>query len=380
MFDRSQNAFPSNAHRLVWYLGVSQLPFVGIPPEPGDSEIARQLIEGEESLHKFLSSVYRDAYEHPAEYRLAETEDLTFRDGEWYKHRPDMAQAMRKNAHLMKSFEVLFDVIHYAEFQHDILLVSSKTFDEAFDRITPKAVSRPKIKAVINAFARHGLKVEEIEDRAVIEIRSNRHPHLLTALKAMCGHRSGDVRERVFALQRCDFAAIHESYRPEIRSVFSVLPDETRRQAEEIVEHMQRSGYRTQFSMGGYPSAMWSITFDGKKGKKAGSFLTIGFSIEYEHMFHASLHCMNPQHLIPIVHAHGAQYARWFSNMWKRECNGCGYCKKFKNPGPYLFEVEGKRRRLCHQNWITKRNPTDSELTDLLGMVDLHTESGLVAV
>ena len=45
---------------------------------------------------------------------MAEAPDLVFNDGEWYKDRPDITKARCKNAHVLKSLEVLFELGHRA--------------------------------------------------------------------------------------------------------------------------------------------------------------------------------------------------------------------------------------------------------------------------
>jgi len=124
---------------------------------------------------------------------------------------------------------------------------------------------------------------------------------------------------------------------------------------------------------------MWTVAFGGNKRYKAGTFFTFGFSILFLNMFHLSLHCINPRHLIPIVYGKGSEYTDWFGQNWHQDCTGCGFCKKkFKNPGPYLFENKGKKRGLCHQNWLGSRNPGKKQVRNMLKMVALHSEAGMI--
>ena len=376
MFDISQTEFPSNPHRIAWYLGVCILPFSAVIPDDPDNVAAEALSVGEKSLHSFLGAVYADMYEHPKTYRMTEIEDLTFNDGEWYKQRPDMTKAMKRNAHMLKLIDVLYEIGNRSALRGETLVLKRAVYEEIFTSIIPKSVSRPKLKACIEALGTHGF---EISGSDTLDIRSTRYPKMLVALKAMCRHRDDDNRKRVFALQRCDFAAVNEPYEPDIRQILSTLPEGSREHAVRITDHMSGAGYKVEFTMGGYPSSIWTVAFSGSKSKKASSFFSLGFSIEYRNMFYASLHCMNPQHLIPIVKSRDARSVEWFSSMWRQECNGCGYCRgKFKHPGPYILEVNGKKRGLCHQNWITKRNPDNDTVHDLLEMVDLHTAAGLI--
>jgi hypothetical protein len=131
--------------------------------------------------------------------------------------------------------------------------------------------------------------------------------------------------------------------------------------------------------MGGYPSARWMVTFSGKRRLKPGPFLRIAFSLEFRNRLLVDVHCINPEHLLPIVHDRGTAYATWFSQNWRRDCDDCGYCKKrFKTPGPYILQLDGRKRGICHQNWLGYRNPTEAQVESLLKMVELHTAAGMV--
>jgi hypothetical protein len=164
-----------------------------------------------------------------------------------------------------------------------------------------------------------------------------------------------------------------------LADVFLVLSEENSAAARRVINHMVRQGYAPEFQMGGYPSAMWRVSFAGNRKLKSGDFFWMGFSIEYLNRFFVTLHCINPLHLLPVVHEQGNNALEWFSDNWHQVCNGCGYCKsKFKEPGPYVIEVRGHKRRLCHQNWITERNPKPKQIGNILGMVDVHTLAGMV--
>ena len=79
---------------------------------------------GERSLHEFLCALYADMYRNPGDYRMTESPELAFDDGEWYKARPDMKKAMRKNAHVIKSLQVLFEIGRLATLRGDTLVLS----------------------------------------------------------------------------------------------------------------------------------------------------------------------------------------------------------------------------------------------------------------
>ncbi len=377
VFDRRQRHFPSGAHRVAWYLRASLLPFSECLPAGLPKGKARKLAQGQRSLHEFLSALYTDMYQNPGDYRMTESPDLHFNDGEWYKARPDMTKAARKNAHVTKSLEVLFEIGRIGTLDGDKLVMSPSDLEDILAAVHPKSISRPKIKGFLNALGKFGL---EILDDDEVTVRSSLYPDLLIAMKALCEHGGGeDHQTRFFAFHRCDFTAVEQTYEPDISQVLWVLPDDQRQHAEDIIAYMTGAGYKMQLQLAGYPSTMWTVAFSGNKRYKAGPLLSLGFSILFLNMFHVSLHCINPRHLIPIVYGKGSEYIDWFDRNWNQECTGCGFCKdKFKNPGPYLFENKGKKRGLCHQNWIGYRNPGSKQALNMLKMVALHTEAGMI--
>jgi hypothetical protein len=152
IFDKWQKHFPSNAHRIIWYLGVSLLPFSEVIPAGLPEEKAKELALGEKSLHAFFSALYADMYRNPSDYKMMESPDLHFKDGEWYKARPDMLKAKGKNAHVMKGLGILFDIGRIAAQRGDVLVLSGSSFSELFTKIVPKSISRAKMKGFLEEF------------------------------------------------------------------------------------------------------------------------------------------------------------------------------------------------------------------------------------
>jgi hypothetical protein len=378
LFDRQQREFPSHAHRVAWFLGASLLPFAPVIP-PGLSQAeAQDLALGEQSLHAFLSALYADMYRHPGAYLMTEAPDLVFNDGEWYKDRPDMTRVRGRNAHVLKSLEVLFELGCRAALDGDTLVLDAGEYDRVFAEIRPASISKTKVRGFLAALEQFGLEISAGPGKNVM--RSTQYPKLLLALKALCRVAGAeDLPFRFFAFHRCDFKAVEQSYAPDVTQVLSVLPQDTRAQAEGTIAAMLAAGYKMELQMGGYPNAIWMVKFSGSKKYKASNFFWFGFSIEYLNRFYVELHCINPQHLIPVVYRKGDEWAAWFDRTWNHDCNGCGSCQdKFKVPGPYLLEVNGKKRGLCHQCWLGARNPTGEQMENLLKMVSLHTEAGMV--
>jgi hypothetical protein len=377
VFDKRQTVFPSNAHRVAWYLGASLLPFVKVIPDGlSDSESA-DLADGEKQLYAFFKQLYASLYQNPGNFHMEETPDLFFNDGEWYKDRPDMTRAKGKNAHVVKALEVLFEIGHRAVIENGHWVISAVDYANIFDEIRPNSISRPKVKGFLADLQKFGLII--VSEKDTIHIQSTQFPKLLFAMKAMCQYRNADERAlRFFAFYRCDYQAVQGSYRPDLSLVLDILTQDALEKAERIISFMQESGYTIELQMGGYPSAAWVVKFNGSKIFKASSFFFFGFSIEYLNMFYLELHCMNPQYLIPLVYQKGDEYTGWFDRTWTRDCDDCGFCKdKFKNPGPYAFEYHGKTRGLCHQCWMKARNPSKEQVDTFLKMVALHTDAGM---
>ena len=307
---------------------------------------------------------------------MTESPDIYFNDGEWYKARPDMTKARHKNTHAIKALEVLYNIGTQAAIDGDRLFLTAEDYGKIIANVNPKSISRPKIRDFLQALQKFGL---EISGESKLTFKSTLYPKLLVAMKAMCQYGGGDDDQiRFFAFHRCDFKAVEKTYVPDISQVLLILPEEKRKLAEQLISHMTNAGYKMELQMGGYPNALWIVKFSGNKRLKASSFFWFGFSIDYLNMFYIQLHCVNPQHLIPIVYSKGREYMAWFDRNWHHNCDGCGYCKnKFKEPGPYLFKYNGKKRGLCHQNWLESRNPSEEQVQNLLKMVDLHTEAGM---
>ncbi len=379
IFIKQQKEFPSNAHRVAWYLGASLLPFTAVVPDGLSQAESQDFIQGEKSLHDFFCTLYTDMYLNPDTYLMTESPDLYFNNGQWFKDRPDMTKAKGKNAHIMKALEVLFEIVHRATLENGELIVSAAEYDNIFSEIRPTSISKPKVKGFLTALRQLGLEIT-VETQG-ISIRSKQYPKMFIAMKAICQYDEAEDRQlRFFAFYRCDFEAVKKTYVPDMSQVLSILPQATREQAEWIIAYMRASGYKMELQMGGYPSALWIVNFRGNKKYKASNFFWFGFSIEYLNMFFVELHCMNPQYLIPLVYRKGDEYADWFDKTWYRECDDCGYCQdKFKIPGPYAFEHNGRKRGLCHQCWLGARNLTQGEMESLLRMVALHTEAGMAA-
>lgn len=378
-FDKTQRDFPSKAHRIPWYLGTGLLPFSEVIPESLSREESRDLAIGEKSLHSFLGSLYSDMYQRPQTYFMEEIPDLYFNDGEWFKRRPDMTKVRNKNTHVMKALEILFEIAHQAVLDGDVLIVGGETYERIINERRPKSVAQKRISGFWSALRELGLEISKDADACTI--RSEKYPKITTATKAMARHGGADDKLRFFAFYRCDFAAVNPSYLPDISRILSILPADSRVGADKILEFMTQSGYGIDVIVGGYPSSNWNILFSGNKRRKASQFFWMGFSIEYYNMFYAELHCMNPKFLIPIVYGKGEEYGDWFNETWTQNCTGCGYCRdRFKPPGPYIFEHRGKKRGLCHQQWISKRNPSEEQINSLLKMVELHTEAGTVKI
>jgi hypothetical protein len=376
-FDKTQREFPSKAHRIPWYLGSGLLPFSEVIPEDLSREESQSLAFGEKSLHEFFNKLYSGMYQRPQTYFMEEIPDLYFNDGEWFKRRPDMTKVRNKNAHVMKALEILFEIAHQAALDDGVLTVGAETHKRILDERRPKSVAQKRISGFWGAMREHGLEISE--DQGSITIQSKASPKMTSALKAMARYGGADDKLRFFAFYRCDFAAVNPSYFPDISRILSILPADSRIGADKILEFMTQSGYEINVIMGGYPSSNWNILFSGNKRRKTSQFFWMGFSIEYYNMFYIELHCMNPKFLIPIVYGKGEEYGDWFNETWTHNCNGCGYCKdRFKPPGPYVFEHRGKKRGLCHQQWIRKRNPSAEQINSLLKMVELHTEAGMV--
>lgn len=378
VFDRERRKFPSNAHRIAWYLGASILPFREVIPKGLSLDDSKDLPLGEKSLHEFFYALYTDMYQNPGDYLMKETPDLFFNDGEWYKARPDMTRARGTNAHVMKSLEVLYEIGRRAVRDGDRLVLSTSEYDRILAEIRPTSISKPKVRGLLTALHKFGLG---ISGNSQVVIQATRYPKMLVAIKALCQHGGQDDRQvRFFAFHRCDFRAVEESYTPDLSQVFSILPKGARELVDRIIAYMTGSGYRMELQMGGYPSAVWNVKFSGNKRYKTSDFFWFGFSIEYLNRFYVELHCMNPQYLIPIVYRKGPEYTEWFDRTWNHDCTHCGYCKsRFRNPGPYVFEHSGKKRELCHQCWLGARNPTQEQVDSLLKMVALHTEAGMAA-
>jgi hypothetical protein len=83
-FDKYQKEFPSNAHRLAWYLGASLLPFSAVIPEGSPAAEAEDLRTGEQALNAFFTRLFTDMYLRPQDYTMVESPDPCFEDGEWY--------------------------------------------------------------------------------------------------------------------------------------------------------------------------------------------------------------------------------------------------------------------------------------------------------
>ena len=374
-FDRLAKTFPSNAHRIAWYLGSSLLPFREVIPEDISGEKAKLLSIGEKSLHEFFAKLYSEMYRDPKAFRMAEVPDLYFENGEWYKNRPDMTKARGKNSHVLKALEALFTIGRLAKLSGNTLAISVSEYEQVIAEIIPKSISRPKMKGFIAGLTKLGLI---ITGNDTLTIRSTQYPNMLIALKKMCRHGGADDHElRLFAFYRCDFKALNAEYNPDISQILRIIPEDEGETARAIIETMIGAGYQMKLQMGGYPNAMWTLHFSGNDRFKVSSFFFLGFSLDFLNRFCVNLHCVNPQYLIPLVQNKGDEYSEWFVRNW-RACDGCGYCRgKFKNPGPYLVSYGGKKKGLCHQNWMEARNPSRPQVDNLLKMVALHTEAGM---
>ncbi len=76
VFDRRQREFPSNTHRVAWYLGASMLPFARVVPKGLSQGEAEDLALGEKSLHEFFCVLYADMVQNPPTYLMTEAPDL----------------------------------------------------------------------------------------------------------------------------------------------------------------------------------------------------------------------------------------------------------------------------------------------------------------
>jgi hypothetical protein len=373
-FDVAQTSFASGAHRLAWYLGASLAPFVEVIPDGWPAARRDALLAGERALHAFFADLYADLYQQPAAYGLAETPDLVYEDHEWAKERPEVNRAKARNAHAIKALEALFDLVGLAQWDGDRLTVSRAAAEALLADLRPKSISRPRLKALWQALGRQGLTISWGEALVI----SSQPPELLLALQALCAQVTAASRAlRLFAFLRCDLRALQPDYAPGLPLVLSVLPPDTRPQAEALIGHLAAAGYRQEFAPNSYPAASWALLFSGNERLKAGPLARLGFSYEYRRRFFAELHCANPRYLAPLAVARGPEYAAWFSSQWHQECTGCGYCQRFSEPGPLVVELAGRKRALCHANWLRMRDPDAAQTANFLRMVELHTEAGL---
>ena len=373
-FDVAQTAFPSGAHRIAWYLGASLAPLVEVIPDDWPAGRRDALLAGERALHAFFAALYADLYQQPTAYGLIETPDLVYEDHEWARERPDVNRAKARNIHAIKALEALCDLVGLAQWDGDRLTVSRAAAETLLDDLRPQSISRPRLKALWQALDRQGLTIAWGEALTIAAAP----PELLLALQAMCARVTAANRAlRLFAFMRCDLRALQPDYAPDLRQALSILPPDTRAQAEALVDHLAASGYRQEFTPNSYPAASWVLLFSGNPRLKAGPLARLGFSYEYRRRFYAELHCANPRYLAPLAAAKGREYAAWFSGQWPRECNGCGYCQRFSEPGPFVIELAGQRRALCHSNWLRMRDPDAAQTANFLRMVELHTEAGL---